>query len=525
MPVVELRPYQEAAISRLREHVLAGRKRVILCGPCASGKTVWAASITHSAHTNFNARVLFLVHRLELIDQTVAKFQEYGLHVGVIRADDNRLDLLAPIQVASVWTLARRPELALRFDIVFTDECHLSLSESFRSVLSLFPDATLIGLTATPIRLDGKPMKDQYDAIEPAATYSDLIRDGFVRAPRILSPSVRADLAGVHTRAGDFVTSELEEVMGRSNLLGDIVKEWSAHAGGRRTVCFAVSVAHSKSIVERFLASGVPAAHIDAETSVDDRRDILGRLAAGTLRVVSNVDILTAGWNQPSVKVMIDARPTKSLVRFLQSSGRVLRVFGDEVPLILDHACNVDRHGFPHMDREWDLETGCKPSKEKKPSTCIKCRSYIPGYPCEFCGHAPEVKPRHLPKEIVGAPMRERSVEEELAKRQQELREKMRLQQHMDPKRVFFEARIVEARTRGFKPGYASAKYKEKYEEWPPFLWGQEAKEMFSADGAWQKRQTDREAQRVHWQARERQAPPPSAEEEEDDFMKFVRGD
>lgn len=524
--MIPLRPYQERGVQRLREHVLAGRKRVILYGPCASGKTVWAGHITLSAHANFGAKVLFLAHRIELIDQTVAKFKEFGLErIGVIRADDSRVDMLAPIQVASVWTLARRPELALHFDIIFIDECHLALSESFRKVIALYPNATLIGLTATPTRLDGKPLKDLFDAIEPAATYSDLIRDGFVRAPRILCPTVQADLAGVHTRAGDFVTSELEEVMGKNNLLGEIVKEWLAHAGGRRTVCFAVSVAHSKSIVERFLKAGVPAAHIDAETSIEDRRDVLGRLEKGELRIVSNVDILTAGWNQPCVKVMIDARPTKSLVRYLQSCGRPLRVFGDEVPLILDHACNVDRHNFPHMDRQWDLESGCKPVKEKKPSVCIKCRAYITGYPCAHCGHAPEVKPRALPKEIAGGPMRERTIEEELAKRQQELREKMRLQQHMDPKRVFFEARVVEARTRGFKPGYASAKYKDKYEEWPPFLWGQEAKEMFAADGAWQKRQAEREGERAHWQARQREAPPPSAEEEEDDFMAFVRGE
>lgn len=511
MTPVELRPYQERGIRALRDHVNAGRKRVILCGPCASGKTVWAAWITRSARENFNTKILFLVHRIELIDQTVAKFAEFGItDVGVIRADDSRSNLMMPVQVASVWTLARHPEYAMGFDIVFIDEMHLSMSDSYQRVMDLYPNATFIGLTATPHRLDGKPLKDRWDAIEPAATYSDLIRDKFVMAPRIFSPAVKPDLSRVHTRAGEYMTEELEEVMTESSVLGDLVPEWQKHAGGLRTVAFAVSVEHSKSIVKRFLEAGIPAAHIDAQTSLDERKSTLAALEAGELRVVSNVDILTAGWNQPPVKCMIDARPTKSLTRFLQASGRVLRVWKDPetgelvTPVILDHARNVDRHNFPHMDRRWTLDGPAAHSK-KAPSVCIKCQSFIEHYPCPWCGFAPPAPPPREAKEIKDVAMQERKFE--------------------DPRRNFFEKKLKEAKEKGFKPGFAAAQYKDEFDEWPPWAWSQEAKEKFAADKEWQNRQAGRAAERAHWQARERAGHFKSDKEREEEFLAWARDD
>lgn len=507
MEKISLRPYQERGIRALRDHVNAGRKRVILCGPCASGKTVWAAWITRSARENFNTKVLFLVHRIELIDQTVAKFAEFGItDVGVIRADDSRSNLMMPVQIASVWTLSRHPEIALGFDIVFCDEVHLAMADTYLKVFDLYPNATFIGLTATPHRMDGKPLKDRWDAIEPAATYSDLIRDKFIMAPRIFSPEVKPDLKRVHTREGDYVVSELEGVMTESAVLGDLVPEWKKHAGGLRTVAFAVSVEHSKSIAARFLEAGIPAAHIDAQTPLDVRKSTLAKLDSGELKVVSNVDILTAGWNQPSVKCLIDARPTKSLVRYLQAGGRVLRVWEENgqavTPIILDHACNVDRHNFPHMDRKWTLDGPAAHSK-KAPSVCIKCQSFIEHYPCPWCGFAPPAPPPREAKEVKDVAMRERTFE--------------------DPRRIFFEKKLSEAKERGFKPGYASAQYKDEFEEWPPWAWSQEAKDKFAADKEWQKRQAARSAERAHWEARERVGRFKSEKEREDEFLAWAR--
>lgn len=516
-----LRPYQEQTIAESRAHVIAGRKRVILCGPTGMGKMVLCAAIIQSARANFNGKVLFVTHRLELIDQAVKQLAKWDItEVGVIRADDPRANLLMPVQVASIQSLTRR-NIAFVPDIVMIDECHRSCADSYtKYVFDAFPDAIHLGATATPCRSDQKPLGRKsggpYDAIVQAATYADLIQDGFISAPRCFSvpERMKPDLSKVHTLAGDWNLEELEEVMIGDALVGGIYERWlelhaipsSGEGEGfaRSTVIFATSVSHSQAITKKFHDEGVRCAHLDGNTPEDLRAEILEKLRIGELDVVSNCQILTEGWDMPSCKCVIIARPTKSMTLYKQISGRGLRpccecghppddhdpLSSKEGqgqgractkcgcldmklirPLVLDHGANLDRHGRPDEDVLWDIEGPPKRTSAGKFKTCPKCYAYIPSNTreCEHCGHSfvvVSIEPPTLPREVPGMTLVERGP--------------------VDEKRRFYDQQVRVARAKGFKWGFASAKYKEKYKDWPPKWWSDQTKADYEHDLIWQ---------------------------------------
>lgn len=357
-PTIQLRPYQTAAIARTRERVAAGTRRILLVAPTGSGKTIVAGSIIASAASR-GKRVLFLAHRRELISQAYRKLLDFGLpaaNVGVVMASDRRRRPGALVQVASVDTLRHRARPLA--DVVFVDECHRALAATYRNVAADYPRAVHLGLTATPYRADGKGLADAYDDLIVVASPRQLIEDGFLVEPRVFTvpEAQRPDLAGVKVARGDYAANALEQAVDRLSLVGNIVEHWQRHAAGVRTVAFAVSVAHSRHIVERFVAAGVPAEHLDGATPTAERDAILARLEVGPTLVVSNVGVLCEGWDQPAVKCAILARPTKSTGLYLQQAGRILRPWNGERAIILDHGGCALEHGLPQDDREFSLE-------------------------------------------------------------------------------------------------------------------------------------------------------------------------
>jgi superfamily II DNA or RNA helicase len=491
---VELRPYQLAGIEAARQHVREGRQRVILCLPTGGGKSVVMASIIHSARRNFDARVAVIAHRVELIDQAVAHLARWGVtEVGVMRGQDNRTNPLMPVQVCTIQTLARRD--APLADIVFIDECHRTMGATYLRVLrESYPQATVFGLTATPCRSDGKGLGDVFEALEPIAKYSDLLKDGFIVAPRCFGAPHEPDLSKVKTVAGDYELQGLENAMSQSGVLGDTLEEYRRRAEGRRTVIFAVTVMHSMAIAAKFEASGVRVAHVDANTPEDVRETIGRRLREKDLDVVTNVGIYTEGWDEPCVKCLILARPTKSLGLYMQMSGRALRPWQDVTPVLIDQGGNLDRFGFPHEDRRWSL-TETVEKREKKPAKCIKCGAYLAHYPCEECGYAPPVSQR----EVDFRP------EVKLSERQTPV----------DPKRAVFDRHLRDAMNEGFKPGFAAAKWKEEFGAWPPWSWSEAARSRFESDPDWQERVHQRTLDRERWQPKAPAPPPPEAKEED----------
>ncbi len=481
---VELRRYQLDAIEEIRAAMRAGKRRILLQLPTGSGKTLTSASmiasaVQRSAQRGKGERALFVAHRLELIDQTVATFARLGItSIGVIRAGDKRRDMSQPIQVASIQTLARRKQIVDDVRIVFVDECHRSASASYRaSLFDAYPNARFVGLSATPCRADGKPLGQHWDHLITGATYSQLITGGHIVEPLVYSTPVLADLSRVHTVAGDYNQEELEEAVNRRALIGNLLSEWQKRADGRRTVAFAVSVAHSIAIVEMFREAGVRAEHLDGETEEGERRAILARLASGETQMVSNVGVLCEGWDLPACKCLLLARPTKSLALFMQQAGRILRPFEGVSPILLDHAGNVDRHGLPHEDREWSLTDKPKPKGAMPIKACPECFAMIPAslMVCPHCGH-------EFPPPISAEPPPPMD-HVELA---------LRTINGEDAQLAWFRREAAKARDRGWQPGAVMHKFRERFGVDPPREWWRPLKRASKADPEWQRKLAER---------------------------------
>jgi len=370
--MIEFRPYQERAIHAARTAIASGVRRVLIQAATGAGKTVIGAGIVQLAIAK-GRRVLFLAHRRELIDQTVDKLVAAGvLNFGVIMSGKPLHNWNAPVQVASIQTLIKR-ELPPA-DIVMIDEAHRSQSRSYLSVLANYQDAVVIGLTATPERLDGKGLDDIFDDMVVVETIPNLIKNGYLIQP-ICYGGKTADLSGVRTRRGDYDESQLAEAMDDPKLVGDIIANWRRYASTRQTVAFAVTVEHAEHIAAEFRAAGVSAAALSGSTPKQQREAILADWRAGHIQVVSNCMILTEGFDYPELSACILARPTQSLSLYLQMVGRILRTaHGKDSAVILDHAGCYMEHGPAHIDREWTLE-GLRERKKREIDVleCTEC--------------------------------------------------------------------------------------------------------------------------------------------------------
>jgi len=371
-----LRGYQVRALDDCRGAIRAGKRRVLLVAPTGSGKTTIAAEIIRSAIAR-GSRVLFLAHRQELLDQCHGRLLEFGVASGIIRAADPRQDRDQAVQVASVQTMVRRlkqfPEDA--FDLIIVDEAHHTRANTYAKILDHFSGArAVLGLTATPIRADGRGLAESYDVLVEAASMRELVQLGFLVPAKTYTTPTSLDLTGIHRRQGDYVLSELGQRMNRETLVGNIVTEWQRLASDRRTVVFATTVAHSQSIASRFADAGIPAEHLDGSMADAERDAILARVRSGDTQVVVNCQLLTEGWDMPEISCCVLARPTKSSGLYLQMSGRALRPApGKADCIILDHGNCFREHGGI-SDRQWTL-TADKPKTggEAPEKSCPGC--------------------------------------------------------------------------------------------------------------------------------------------------------
>ena len=369
--MLQPRDYQSRAVDDARD-LLRRVRRIIINAPTGAGKTAIAVFIMLRALEK-GRRVLFVAHRRELIDQTVAKLAEAGIDdYGVIMAGDKRVNADAPVQVASIQTLIRRELPAA--DLVIIDEAHRAISRGYMTLAQNYPRAVVLGLTATPERLDGKGLDHLFEEMVVVETVTGLIERGYLVKPRCyIGPT--ADLSGVKTRRGDYDEGQLAEVMDRPRLVGDIVRNWQRLASGRKTAVFAASVEHAKHIAAEFWAAGVPAATLVGATPRAEREAILDDWRGGAITVVTSVMILVEGFDFPELECLVMARPTQSVSLYLQAAGRVLRPApGKADALILDHAGCVQMHGAPHIHREWTLE-GAKQRKAREAAELFACPS------------------------------------------------------------------------------------------------------------------------------------------------------
>ncbi len=386
----ELRQYQKDFISNLSLAFKEGHRKIIGKLPTGAGKTQIASKIIMNLY-KANKKALFICDRVELINQTSDRFFADGIDHGVIQADHPLTDYTKNIQVASVQTLARREIDYSVYSLIIIDEAH-TLHETHINLLKN-DKLIVLGLTATPFT---KGLGKLFTKLIAGPTTKDLIELGFLVNPVVFAPS-EPDLEKIKVVAGDYDINELDEEVKKPKLIGSIVEHWIKLAHNKPTICFAVSVDHSKCIVDEFKKMGIKAEHIDAFTNKEERKKILDMFKNGEIKIVSSVDILSKGFDYPGAEVAIMARPTKSLTLYIQQAGRVLRISpetGKKSCIILDHSGNTQSLGLVTDDTTNILCNGNKvksvaSTKLKAPSKVVRCPSCSiikTSYVCENCG-------------------------------------------------------------------------------------------------------------------------------------------
>lgn len=372
MTKIENREYQDRAIQAAREK-LRTCQRVLINAPTGAGKTVIAASIVKSA-VQKDSRVLFLAHRRELISQAADKLDDFGVinHGVIMRGHAKARNTHAPVQVASVQTLIRRDLPPA--DLIIIDECHRAISPTYLNILENYPRAKVLGLSATPERLDGKGLDSLFEDMVVVATVPELIERGFLIRPDAYVAPVDVDLTKVKKVRGDYAEGALQDAMDTPELVGDVVEHYIRHGRGLPAVAFASGVQHSQHLADAFQREGIGVAHLDGETPNGERSRIIADWRAGKIQVVTNVQVLTEGFDFPGLYCCILARPTKSVSLYLQMVGRVMRPdSGKPGALILDHGGLLAEHGPPWVDRVWTLQGEVKKKRDPRLIKTCKC--------------------------------------------------------------------------------------------------------------------------------------------------------
>lgn len=383
-------------VERLRA-ALGKHQSVLLRGPCGFGKTVVAAYMAAGANRKAR-RVIFGVHRIELVRQTALTFKRFGIPYGLIMAG-RASDPMAHVQIASVDTLRNRPA-QMGCDLFIPDEAHLWSGPSRQAVIDVMraQGSHIVPLTATPQFPSGRPLGKMADAIVNGPSERWLVANGFLAKYRAYAPS-SPDMTGLHTRGGEYITSELEGRFSRPAIYGDAVAAYRKFALGRRHIGYCYSRNHGKAMAETFNAAGIRSAFIDGETPDGERRAAIEAFADGSIPTLFNAQLFREGFDlsaQVGRDVPIQSvglyNPTKSLTLAIQMMMRGMRP-QDGYTVILDHANVLRDHGFPDDEREWLLE-GEEESKKKSGEAviptvvCGECWSQYRATQgrCPYCG-------------------------------------------------------------------------------------------------------------------------------------------
>jgi superfamily II DNA or RNA helicase len=395
MSEIALRDYQSNIIGRVRDAYRTGARAVLLAAPTGSGKTVIFSHVAAGAAAK-DGRVLILAHRQELIRQTSNMLAAFGLQHGLIAPGQPTTTHV--VQVASVQTLVRRlARLDWRPTLIVVDEAHhATRTTGHGRVLEHFAGAHILGVTATPARLDGKGLGvvagGFFERLVLGPTVAELIADGFLSRPVVFAPPGVPDLSGLRMRGGDFARDALAAVVDVPKIIGNAVDHYRRHAGGVPAIAFCASVRHAEHVAEAFRAEGFNAASIDGGMADKERAERISDLGAGSLHVLTSCDLVSEGTDIPIVGAAILLRPTQSLALYLQQVGRVLRPYpGKERAVILDHVGNCYRHGLPDDDREWSLKGRRRRASDAAPQDatkhCNACHTvHRPAPACPSCG-------------------------------------------------------------------------------------------------------------------------------------------
>ncbi|WP_419917487.1 DEAD/DEAH box helicase [Candidatus Poriferisocius sp.] len=364
----ELYAYQQQLRDDLDRAWARGCRHPLVQLPTGGGKTVFSADVIR-ATVKANRRVGVLMHRNELVDQWARALSSAGIgrrDIGALVAGRVVLSAL-PAHLISVQTLARRlddPGID-EPDLLITDEAHHSAARQYQQIYRMWPNATRMGLTATPARLDGLGLSPTYDTLIEGPTVAALIRwaaenrHGGLADYKILTiPVMSRDLPRA---LGDFRRSATEKASAKPRVMARVASVWREHARNRRTLVFAVSRRHGRLLTASLVQAGARAEFLDGTAHPIERRNCLDRFRTHAINVLVTVDLLFEGFDVPEADCAIMARPTESVVVWLQSCGRVLRRKADDRDaLILDCVGNTESLGGPASPRTWSLAGGIR---------------------------------------------------------------------------------------------------------------------------------------------------------------------
>lgn len=383
----KLRDYQQELVSQIFASWKSGNRKVMLQLPTGAGKTIIFAAIINE-FLKQGKKSMIIAHRKELITQAADKIRSTTkIQPGIIQSGFEQ-NLGNYVQIASIQTLIRR-EYPVKVDLLVFDEAHHTVSNSYNKIFEQYPNALVLGVTATPVRTDGQGFKNIYDDLISGISVTDLIQKGYLSNFRLFGAVSKIKTQGINITAGDFNLQELSQAVAEADITGDLVPTWKKYAEGKKTILFAVDVTHSKECVKAFSNAGIPTEHIDGTTPAKERDAILERFRNGKTLVLCNCNIVTEGFDVPTIEAIQCVRPTLSFVFYMQMFGRSLRPApGKEYAILIDHTNNWGIHGLPDQPQEWSLEP-----------QSINRRIFT--QECPDCGHIFQPL-AHEVKEVVG---------------------------------------------------------------------------------------------------------------------------
>lgn len=377
----QLYDFQRDLCRRIIAEWRAGRRSVCACLPTGGGKTVCAGALMERLIPK-GRRILILVHRRELIRQFLETLNAMGFlaEVGII-ASGYPSRPWAQIQLASVQALNMRKHLDVAPDYIIIDEAHHARAKTWTQILERWPQARRLGLTATPRRMDGKGLGEHFDALLVGPDTQDLISSGHLSPFRMIAPPVETlNTKGIRILAGDYSKKDMDEKFD-DKTVADCTSAYMEHVQGHRAIIFCWSVHRSEELAKKLRGLGVRCEHIDGNTDVRRRDNVLEAFARGDVEAITNVDIISEGFDCPAADAIVMMRPTQSLTIYLQQIGRGLRYQPGKTALLVDLARNVYTHGFPTQRRVWRLQD----TRPKRGS--IAARAAKQGHRIRTCGN------------------------------------------------------------------------------------------------------------------------------------------
>ena len=379
--MITLREYQQDLYQKTVDAFRQGHKRVLVCVGCGAGKSYIFAKMAERT----KGPVLVLTHRRELLDQTGRLFQQHGINA----------------RIEMVLTEANHLGEHDRPALIITDEAHLSRSNSWMKVLDYY-DTYTVGFTATPVRLDSRPMGDVYSALVTGVSVRWLIDNHRLAPYEYYAPTV-VETEGLRVQAGDYVIKDLEQLMSDRAIYSDVLKSWERLAKNQKTIAYCVSVKHAQETAKMFTEAGYPAVEIDGSTPPKKRAEIMQNFRDGKIMVLCNVGIISEGVSIDDVTCCLLLRPTESHALYWQQGMRSMRYQPGKTAIVIDCVGNYTRNPLFDADVEWSLTE----SVRKKPKmnddgdfvirTCPSCFKVFKTAPvCPYCGTEYPLHPREI---------------------------------------------------------------------------------------------------------------------------------